>query len=294
MLATRTYSITEMQAISGFDRRTIVYYLQQGLVPRAGRRGPNTRYSQDALLRLRFIRGFKDMQDQGRCGTVTLREIGALLGMLEPAQVGVLVERGMPMEDLAPLLERVALQDAGPSVAATPAALAPIVAAPAAAVVPAAAATAATPTPDAAATPPRPAAGLLGPSGPRRSYGLADAGIRQRVGTAGPTPEAPVPSSATTDAATTAAAATPASPSVTAGVTPANPAEILAELGRLLRELELRPAMSGRRLAPGASEQWTEIPITSRVFLSVRGLSQEDAPLADAVARELKKVLRGR
>ncbi len=68
----------------------------------------------------------------------------------------------------------------------------------------------------------------------------------------------------------------------------------MAELGRLLRELELRPAMSGRRLAPGASEQWTEIPITSRVFLSVRGLSQDDAPLADAVAREMKKVLRGR
>lgn len=279
MLATRTYSITEMQAISGFDRRTIVYYLQQGLVPRAGRRGPNTRYSQDALLRLRFIRGFKDMQDQGRCGTVTLREIGALLGMVEPAQLGVLVERGMPMEDLAPLLERLALPDAGPAVAAAPVAPAPAAASSAAAVIPPAAASEATP---------RPTPGLLGPSGPRRSYGLADAGIRQRSGTPAPSAELPATSSTPTEATTTPAATTPAM------AAPANPAEILAELGRLLRELELRPAMSGRRLAPGASEQWTEIPITSRVFLSVRGLSQEDAPLADAVARELKKVLRGR
>lgn len=285
MLATRTYSITEMQAISGFDRRTIVYYLQQGLVPRAGRRGPNTRYSQDALLRLRFIRGFKDMQDQGRCGTVTLREIGALLGMLDPAQLGVLVERGMPMEDLAPLLERLALPDAGPAVAAAPVAPAPAAASSAAAIIPPAAASEAAPTPRPA---PQPAAGLLGPSGPRRSYGLADAGIRQRSGTPAPSAELPATSSTPTEATTTPAATTPAM------ATPANPAEILAELGRLLRELELRPAMSGRRLAPGASEQWTEIPITSRVFLSVRGLSQEDAPLADAVARELKKVLRGR
>lgn len=293
MLATRTYSITEMQAISGFDRRTIVYYLQQGLVPRAGRRGPNTRYSQDALLRLRFIRGFKDMQDQGRCGTVTLREIGALLGMLEPAQVGVLVERGMPMEDLAPLLERLAQSDAGPAAAVAPAAPVPV-APPAATVIAPATASDATPTTEPATPTPRPTPGLLGPSGPRRSYGLADAGIRQRAATPTPAAQPPAESGSPGAAATTDAAPTPAMAAPSAGAPPANPAEILAELGRLLRELELRPAMSGRRLAPGASEQWTEIPITSRVFLSVRGLSQEDAPLADAVARELKKVLRGR
>jgi hypothetical protein len=65
-------------------------------------------------------------------------------------------------------------------------------------------------------------------------------------------------------------------------------------LGELLRQLEVRPSLTGRRLPPGASEQWTEIPITSRVFLSVRGLSENDAPLADAAARALKKVLRTR
>jgi len=288
MLAARTYSITEMQAISGFDRRTIVYYLQQGLVPRAGRRGPNTRYSQDALLRLRFIRGFKDLQDQGRCGTVTLREIGALLAMLEPAQVGVLVERGMPMEDLAPLLERLASDTATP-----PAASPPVAAVEAAVPAPTGVATAAAETP---AAPPRPAPGLLGPSGPRRSYGLADAGIRQRIGAPASSPEAPpaTTSPAATTAAMEAAPPSPATPSSPAATASATAVDIMAELGRLLRELELRPAMSGRRLAPGASEQWTEIPITSRVFLSVRGLSQDDAPLADAVAREMKKVLRGR
>ena len=34
--------------------------------------------------------------------------------------------------------------------------------------------------------------------------------------------------------------------------------------------------------------------ITGRVYLSVRGLSTEDAPLAEAVARVLKRALRSR
>jgi len=284
MLPLRTYSITEMQQISGFDRRTIVYYLQQGLIPRAGRRGPNTRYPYDALLRLRFIRGFKDLQDQGRCGTVTLREIGTLLGRLDPGRIGDLLERGMPMEDIAPLLEQLA-QPAAPEPAAIPTAAPPVATAGPAPVRSDAPAIAAP------AAPPQPVPGLLGPAGPRRSYGLADAGIRQRASTppaTGATPPPPLPDAVATGAAAPTAPATPVS---AAG---AVAAEAPGDLGQLLRELELRPAMSGRRLAPGASEQWTEIPITSRVFLSVRGLAQDDVPLADAVARELKKILRTR
>jgi len=67
-----------------------------------------------------------------------------------------------------------------------------------------------------------------------------------------------------------------------------------ADLGELLRELEVRPTLNARRSAPGSPEQWTEIPITSRVYLSVRGLAAEDAPLAEAVARVLKRALRAR
>ena len=67
-----------------------------------------------------------------------------------------------------------------------------------------------------------------------------------------------------------------------------------ADLGQLLRELELRPTLNPRRSPPGAPEQWTEIPITSRVYLSVRGLPEEDAGLAEALARLLKRALRSR
>src|SRR5690606_27167012 len=64
------------------------------------------------------------------------------------------------------------------------------------------------------------------------------------------------------------------------------------DLGAILRELELRPAMNPRRQPPGAPEQWTEVPIASRVWLSVRGLPAEDMPLLEAAARLLKKALR--
>lgn len=293
MLASRTYSITEMQAISGFDRRTIVYYLQQGLVPRAGRRGPHTRYPQEALLRLRFIRGFKDLQDQGRSGTVTLREIGLLLDGLTPERISVLVERGMPMDELGPLLEELAQ----PAVVSTPPAATPAPAPHPVSQPEASPETITAPVsgtmPGAAAAPSQPTPSLFGPTGPRRSYGLADAGIRQRFGTPSVTPlstQAPTQPVAGSPVPSSTAAAPPLGTAATAGTT----AEAAGDLGQLLRELEIRPAMSGRRQAPGASEQWTEIPITSRVYLSVRGLAQEDAPLADAVARELKKILRSR
>jgi hypothetical protein len=131
---------------------------------------------------------------------------------------------------------------------------------------------------------------VTGPSGERRSYGLADAGIRQRLAGAG-APAVPPPPRATAEGSP------PPVPPPEKGLPPSPtlpevPAAVTGTLGDLLRELEVRPGLAGRRLAPGASEHWTEIPITSRVFLSVRGLSADDAPLADAAARELKKLLR--
>jgi len=157
------------------------------------------------------------------------------------------------------------------------------------------------------------------PVGDRRSYGLADAAIRRRVaapgampGTAAPAvagrqepgipePEpasaGPRPPDAGATAAQTRAAPEPfaAPPAPAGGGAPApGPGEMPQDLGELLRELEIRPALDGRRLPPGASEQWTEIPITSRIYLSVRGLTAADAPLADAAGRALRRLLRTR
>lgn len=74
MIDGRTYTLDEIEESTGFDRRTVAYYVQQGLLPKVGRRGPKTRYSQLFFDRLNFIRMIRDLQDQGAMGTVTLSD----------------------------------------------------------------------------------------------------------------------------------------------------------------------------------------------------------------------------
>lgn len=74
MIEEKTYSLAEIQELTGFDRRTISYYVQQGLLPKVGRRGPKTRYSQVFFNRLAFIRMIRSLQDQGAMGTMTLSD----------------------------------------------------------------------------------------------------------------------------------------------------------------------------------------------------------------------------
>jgi DNA-binding transcriptional MerR regulator len=75
MTTRKTYTLDEIEERTGFDRRTVAYYVQEGLLPKVGRRGPKTRYSQLFLDRLSFIRLIRDLQDQGDIGTMTLRDI---------------------------------------------------------------------------------------------------------------------------------------------------------------------------------------------------------------------------
>jgi hypothetical protein len=182
----------------------------------------------------------------------------------DAAGLQALLDRGLPVAEVAPLLEAPPPTPSAPGM--TSANPAPTTSPPAAA------------PPADPRTPPR----------ERRAFGLADANVRQRFAAGAPPPAepyaAPPPAPAPPGPQTS-----PAPPPTAVAATPTSD----TDLGALLRELEIRPAMTGRRLLPGAAEQWTEIPITSRVYLSVRGLSAEDAPLADATARALKKLLRG-
>jgi DNA-binding transcriptional MerR regulator len=74
MIDEQTYNIDEIEEQTGFDRRTIAYYVQQGLLPKVGRRGPRTRYSQLFFNRLQFIKMIRDLQDQGAMGSMTLSD----------------------------------------------------------------------------------------------------------------------------------------------------------------------------------------------------------------------------
>ncbi len=86
-----TYTLDEIEAETGFDKRTIAYYVQEGLLPKVGRRGPRTRYSQAYLDRLIFIKMIRDQQDRGRLGSLTLSTIKEMLDDLSEDSVANIV-----------------------------------------------------------------------------------------------------------------------------------------------------------------------------------------------------------
>jgi DNA-binding transcriptional MerR regulator len=51
-----TYDLRELSDAADVTPRTVHYYIQQGLLPAAGERGPGARYGQEHLLRLLAIR----------------------------------------------------------------------------------------------------------------------------------------------------------------------------------------------------------------------------------------------
>jgi DNA-binding transcriptional MerR regulator len=124
----RSYTLSELEERSGFDKRTIAYYVQEGLLPKVGRRGRWTRYPDDVLDRLLFIRRVRDLQDAGRLRAVTLSEIREVMAgqsrdeIREAAAENVSPERlrslftepdldtsdrAVPAEDVAAMLEHV-------------------------------------------------------------------------------------------------------------------------------------------------------------------------------------------
>jgi DNA-binding transcriptional MerR regulator len=105
-----TYTLAEIEERTGFDRRTISYYVQQGLLPKVGRRGPKTRYPQLFLDRLSFVKLVREKQDQGAIGSLTLAEIRDILDRMPEEMVG----------DVAAGRERLDLEGlCGPELAST-------------------------------------------------------------------------------------------------------------------------------------------------------------------------------
>jgi DNA-binding transcriptional MerR regulator len=95
MTTRKTYTLDEIEEETGFDRRTVAYYVQQGLLPKVGRRGPKTRYSQLFLDRLSFIRLIRDLQDQGDMGTVTLSDFRDLFQRVPDELIAEVVSGGI-------------------------------------------------------------------------------------------------------------------------------------------------------------------------------------------------------
>lgn len=71
----RSYTASELERETGFDRRTIAYYVQEELLPKVGRRGPRTRYPKLARDRLLFIKKVREEEKAGGLRPVSLRDM---------------------------------------------------------------------------------------------------------------------------------------------------------------------------------------------------------------------------
>ena len=69
----QTYTAAELERETGFNRRTIAYYVQIRLLPKVGRRGSRTRYPKLFRDRLLFIRKVREAERTGQLQPVSLR-----------------------------------------------------------------------------------------------------------------------------------------------------------------------------------------------------------------------------
>ena len=82
-----SYTARELERDTGFDRRTIAYYVQEGLLPKVGRRGPRTRYPQLVRDRLLFIRRVREAEEEGEVSAVSLRDMRKVFERVPPALI---------------------------------------------------------------------------------------------------------------------------------------------------------------------------------------------------------------
>lgn len=82
-----SYTIGDLEQETGFDRRTIAYYVQEELLPRVGRRGPRTRYPRLFRDRLLFVRRVREAEEAGTVPPVSLSEMRKIFERMAPPLV---------------------------------------------------------------------------------------------------------------------------------------------------------------------------------------------------------------
>lgn len=92
----RSFTVEELERETGFDRRTIAYYVQEGLIPRVGRRGPRTRYPRLVMDRLLFIRRVREAEEAGEIGPVSLSQLRDLFESVSPGLIERVAEGSYP------------------------------------------------------------------------------------------------------------------------------------------------------------------------------------------------------
>ena len=245
-----SYTADELERVTGFDRRTIAYYVQEGLLPKVGRRGPRTRYPKLVMDRLLFIRRVRESEETGELGAVSLSEMRDIFERVAPEIVARVAERQLSptaaLEDSGALLRPVSKKkldlieppkgEAAKGQSSEPACL-------------------------------EFETQILTPvRRPAKAYsGDAKMATSHDVGKVYSAPtlsdRAPIPQD--------------------------------MELSEVLSELQTRARHNGRNQS-SAVETWSRVEISPEIALTVRSITDEDAPLLESVGRKLRRLIRNR
>ncbi|MDE2980500.1 MAG: MerR family transcriptional regulator [Gemmatimonadota bacterium] len=294
-----SYTARELERETGVDRRTIAYYVQEGLLPRVGRRGRRTRYPKLFRDRLLFIQRVRDAEEEGHVSAVSLKDIRKVFERVPPALIaGVADGRIAVTPDLVsepstafrtPGVRRAMLRERWEG---EERAMSPMLESPS------------------------PAAPRYSPGAPaeEEDWGEDDAEpsegnlVAHDEGPAysrvqGPTAEEPAPyASEPPDAEPPLEPPRRRAPQREVDVPPVysrlperhegGTAEELA-LARALRRLE---RIARRRIeeSPRSRDTWTRIDVSPHLVLSARGIGEEDVALVERVRRAMRRVIRKR
>jgi DNA-binding transcriptional MerR regulator len=95
------FTIDELVEATGFDKRTIAYYVQEGLLPRVGRRGRLTRYPQSFANRLLVIKHLRQAEETGeRPIPMTLAEIREALDRIPTTELEAMAAGAIPISQI--------------------------------------------------------------------------------------------------------------------------------------------------------------------------------------------------
>ena len=223
----RSYSAKELEQATGFDRRTIAYYVQMGLIPKVGRRGPRTRYPKIVLDRLLVVRRIREAEEAGEIHPVSLADMGDIFSRAPAELLAQVADRQVPVATALPG--------------------------------------------EAISTERSPKA---------RSMARETAWSAQEVREPSVESVLDGPRKARTYGATVADSRS-------------SLADIETELGDALSELQARAHNRKRQQGSqqGSVDQWSRVEISPDVALSVRGATDEDAPLLESAGKGLRRLI---
>ena len=263
----RSYSAEELEEHTGFDRRTIAYYVQEGLLPRVGRRGPRTRYPALVRDRLLFIQRVREAEEMGEIEPLSLNDLRQLFAKLSPSIIFEVADQMAPVRFAVAALSK---------------------------------------TLDEATVQRKAAARHIAREQTWRAmesaaeyesaYESAKSQEPLRASAAAPTTEAPrrmpKPKDEDLDYEPEAAASILKEDILLYAPEAPRAAEenTVAELTRLLSQLDYR-AGQGSRHSPEDIESWSRVRITQDIELAVRGLRDEDESLLADLAEQIRRLI---